>query len=66
MNIGEIKSAVLSTKRVLKYANKYNTKVHILHISTKDEINLLKNTKSNITCRSHATTFKSFLSKMLF
>ncbi len=42
-------SAILSTKRILKYANKYNTKAHILHISTKDEIDLLKNTKNNIT-----------------
>ena len=40
----------MSTKRVLKYANKYNTKAHILHISTKDEINLLRRTKKNITC----------------
>ena len=46
----DTKSAVLSTKRVLKYANKYNTKAHILHISTKDEINLLRRTKKNITC----------------
>ena len=46
----DAKSAVLSTKRVLKYANKYNTKAHILHISTKDEINLLRRTKKNITC----------------
>ena len=45
----DTKSAVLSTKRVLKYANKYNTKAHILHISTKDEINLLRRTKKNIT-----------------
>ncbi len=53
-------SAIISTKRVLKYAKKYNTKVHILHISTKDEINLLKNTKSNITAEvtpQHLTLF---------
>ena len=41
----DTKSAILSTKRVLKYANKYNTKAHILHISTKDEINLIKKKK---------------------
>ena len=43
-------SAILSTKRVLKYAKKYNTKAHILHISTKEEIKLLRQTKKNITC----------------
>ena len=53
-------SAILSTKRILKYANKYNTKAHILHISTKDEIELLKNTKKNITAEvtpQHLTLF---------
>ena len=42
-------SAIISTKKILKYANKYNTKAHILHISTKDEIDLIKKTKKNIT-----------------
>ncbi len=42
-------SAIISTKRVLKYAKKYNSKAHILHISTKDEIALLKKSKRNIT-----------------
>ena len=45
----DIKSAVLSTKRVLKYANKFKTKVHILHISTRNEMELLKNKKKFIT-----------------
>ncbi len=42
-------SAILSTKRILKYAKKYNTKAHILHVSTKDEMELLEKTKGNIT-----------------
>ena len=53
-------SALLSTKRILKYAKKYNTKAHILHISTKDEIDLIKNTKNNITAEvtpQHLTLF---------
>ena len=53
-------SALLSTKRILKYAKKYNTKAHILHISTKDEIELIKNTKNNITAEvtpQHLTLF---------
>ena len=45
----DVESAILSTKRVLKYAKKYNTKAHILHISTKEEIDLLKKTGKNIT-----------------
>ena len=53
-------SAILSTKRVLKYAKKYKTKAHILHISTKDEIGLLKKTNKNITGEAtpqHLTLF---------
>ena len=42
-------SAVISTKKVLKYAKKYNTKAHILHISTADEIELLQNKGKHIT-----------------
>ena len=34
-------SAIISTKKVLKYAKKYNTKAHILHISTADEIEII-------------------------
>tara|TARA_B100001248_G_scaffold260523_1_gene248897 strand:+ start:182 stop:1504 length:1323 start_codon:yes stop_codon:yes gene_type:complete len=54
------KSAILSTERVIKYALKYKTKAHILHISTKDEIELIKNSKKHITCEvtpQHLTLF---------
>ncbi len=36
-------SAVISTKKVIKFAKKHKAKAHVLHISTKEEINLLKN-----------------------
>ncbi len=61
-------SAILSTKRILKYAKKYNTQAHILHISTKDEIELLKNTKNNITAEvtpQHLTLYSPNCYKLL-
>ena len=45
----DVKSALFSTKRVLKYANQFKTKVHILHVSTRDEMEILKNKKKFIT-----------------
>ncbi len=53
-------SAIISTKKVLKHAKKYNTKAHILHISTDDEIKLLKNKGKHITSEvtpQHLTLF---------
>ena len=38
-------TAILSTKRVLKLAEKHKTRVHVLHVTTKEEIALLKNNK---------------------
>ena len=42
-------TALISTKKVLKYSGIYKTKSHILHISTKDEIDLLKEKDPQIT-----------------
>ena len=42
-------SALISTQKVLRYANKYKTNAHILHISTKDEMDILKNKNKFIT-----------------
>ena len=53
-------SAIISTKKVLKYAKKHNTKAHILHISTADEIQLLQNKGKYITVEvtpQHLTLF---------
>ena len=53
-------SAIISTKKVLKYAKKFNTKAHILHISTADEIQLLQNKGKFITVEvtpQHLTLF---------
>ena len=53
-------SAIISTKKVIKYAKKYNTKAHILHISTKQEIDILKDKGEFITVEvtpQHLTLF---------
>ena len=41
------KACIESTKRAIALALKYNTRLHILHISTKEEIELIKNSGSN-------------------
>ena len=42
-------TAIISTKKVLKYAKQYNTKAHILHISTFQEMEMLKEKGDFIT-----------------
>ena len=48
----DVETALNSTKRLLKIAGKLNKKVHVLHISTKDEIELLKSVKDFATCEA--------------
>ncbi len=43
-------SALLATQRIVKIAQKTGRKIHILHISTGDEVDYLKNFKSLVTC----------------
>ncbi len=43
-------SAVNCTKRLLKLAHEAKKKIHILHLSTKDEVELLANNKDIATC----------------
>lgn len=45
----DVQSALISTKRIVGIARKYNTPLHILHISTKEEIAFLKNHKDLIS-----------------
>ena len=42
-------SAIESTKRLIKISKKVSRKIHILHISTKEEIDLIKNNKKLVT-----------------
>ena len=48
----DVETALNSTKRLLKIAGELNKKVHVLHISTKDEIELLKSHKNFATCEA--------------
>ena len=41
--------AMSSTRRIVRIAEKYNKKAHVLHISTKQEIDFLSQHKGNIT-----------------
>ena len=44
-----VECAISSTRRIVRIAEKYNKKAHILHITTKDEIDFLSQHKGNIT-----------------
>ncbi len=41
--------AMSSTRRVVKIAERYNKKIHILHVSTKEEVDFLAMHKKNVT-----------------
>mgnify|MGYP006137141075 CR=1 FL=1 len=41
--------AISSTRRVVKIAERYNKRIHILHVSTKEEVDFLAMHKKNIT-----------------
>jgi dihydroorotase len=46
----DVTSALLATQRIVKIAEKTKRKIHILHISTGDEVDYLKDFKSLVTC----------------
>jgi len=46
-NIRSREACIESTKRAIELALKHNTRLHILHISTKEEIELIKNSGSD-------------------
>ena len=41
--------AVSSTRRVVKIAERYNKQIHVLHVTTKDEVDFLAMHKKNVT-----------------
>jgi dihydroorotase len=41
--------AISSTRRVVKIAERYNKKIHVLHVSTKEEVDFLAMHKKNVT-----------------
>ena len=43
-----VECALSSTKKLIDFANKHKKKIHILHITTKDEVNYVKKKKQNL------------------
>ncbi len=55
-----VECAISSTRRIVKIAERHNKKAHILHITTKEEIDFLSQHKGNITFEitpQHLTLF---------
>ncbi len=48
----DAETALRSTKRLLKIATKVGRSIHILHISTADELKIIKNNKSFVTAEA--------------
>ena len=44
-----IECAMSSTRRVVKIAERYNKQIHVLHVTTKDEVDFLAMHKKNVT-----------------
>tara|TARA_Y100000590_G_scaffold383853_1_gene454814 strand:- start:355 stop:1662 length:1308 start_codon:yes stop_codon:yes gene_type:complete len=44
-----VESAMSSTRRIVKIAKRLNKKAHILHVTTKEEVDFLSQNKGNIT-----------------
>ena len=44
-----VECAIASTRRIVRIAEKHNKKAHVLHITTKEEIDFLSQHKGNIT-----------------
>ena len=44
-----VECAISSTRRIVKIAERYNKKAHVLHITTKEEIDFLSQHKGNIS-----------------
>ena len=61
----DVETSVNSTKRLLKIARETKRKVHVLHISTKDEISILKEYKDFCTCEVTPSTFIFSFSRLL-
>ena len=44
-----VECAMSSTRRVVKIAERYDKKIHVLHVTTKDEVDFLSMHKKNVT-----------------
>ena len=55
-----VECAMSSTRRVVKIAERYNKKIHVLHVTTKEEVDFLAMHKKNVTFEitpQHLTLF---------
>ena len=55
-----VECAMSSTRRVVKIAERYNKKIHVLHVTTKEEVDFLAMHKKNVTFETtpqHLTLF---------
>jgi dihydroorotase len=55
-----VECAMSSTRRVVKIAERYNKRIHVLHVTTKDEVDFLAMHKKNVTFETtpqHLTLF---------
>jgi len=56
----DVECAMSSTRRVVKIAERYNKKIHVLHVTTKEEVDFLAKHKKNVTFETtpqHLTLF---------
>ena len=56
----DVECAISSTRRIVRIAERYEKKAHILHVSTKEEVDFLSRNKGNITFEitpQHLTIF---------
>ena len=52
--------AMSSTRRIVRIAERYNKKAHVLHITTKQEIDFVS-TQRQYYFRDHSSTFNNLL-----
>ena len=55
-----VEAAMSSTRRVVKIAERFNKKIHVLHVSTREEVDFLAMHKKNVTFETtpqHLTMF---------
>ena len=48
-NWRDVETAMSSTRRVVKIAERYDKKIHVLHVTTKEEVDFLAMHKKNVT-----------------
>ena len=63
-----VEVAMSSTRRVVKIAERYNKKIHVLHVTTREEVDFLAMHKKNVTFETtpqHLTIYASMINKFM-